>query len=1295
METGLTLAHQPSIVSIPEILPPSLEPGIALALRPVRILENRNPFRPDERRLTEIDPLDNESVGAIVTRAGMQPDEFAISVNGNSLPAEEIWNTAIMPGQEIVLFPKAGGGFLRQIAPMITMLVLSYVLGPTVLGLYPWMASAIAIGGAILVSWALSPGPASQATYSSTYDPTGPKGLAQAGTPVPKFYGKMGWCGNVISSYVSFAGQKAYINVLVCYGWGLASNITNPLINKKPVSDFFDLTYQTRLGSNSQTAIDGFNRTVNGYPQEIDMLVANGPIVVTGTGTDVQGLEITVKFPGGLYSVTNKGNYVTAHFVYKIEYAASGTNNWIAPLWPDQAHMSSIGTDNPNGTVSWPTWNVVPTDRFAGSGLVYAYDSGSHTAGDRWSKTETVTITNLDGSTSTTSATFTGAWERVDSNLDPVLCTQWLEGYCAVSADTISALFDTQCIYGLTAGKWDVRVTKIGWYQDAHGINYTDSNSAQQVSDGWLWNINEVTLSNLTYPNMVLVGLKGLATSQLSGLDIQVQSTIQHGIGADTVLPAALTSYGYDNPAVVAYDLLTNPTYGMGVSASNIDVPAFAAWAAFNDELVTNQDGTQVRRHIFNGGFDQSGDAWSALRTICSMSRAVPVPLGTRYSVALDAPGDPVQLFTVGNIKKGSFQESWLSLDDRCTLLEVEFADAARNYRMDLPVSVMTAADLNSGLAPKTTRTRLIGCTSRDQAWRWAYFHLLSTKLSLRTVQFTAPVEAVCCAFGSIIALQTDVTQWATGGRVQPGSTLSTLNVERPDITFSSGAGWTVSVQHPVVQRGTATILAVSNLTITMTAALPTGRILKLVGPDGTEYIVTGTSTSGATLAYNTGTLAAGQVVTLYDVNVIDNSAVSNVAITPAGPAGQGSAVITVSSPFSAVPTSDSSWAYGQSSGSQPAKLFRVGSIKKSGDFNLEISAVEYNASLYVDPIPAYGEIVGVPNDTAVIANLTLTEQFQNGTLTGSADSSVIAVGWQNQNSAVGANVQVMASSVSSGPTSSPVWQNLGNITGQGCTFVGTLGITYIVQATPMDAKGNSGTSITATITVVASQNAPANVSNFYAQLVGSNTVLKWTAVNPTPDHYEIRYSPDANTPDWDTASVLWDGSGTTWSDGTTGRPGLYMIVAVGPLAAGSVQSVTPSTCSCPPVITYANIFSNVSLPVSPTVVATGLSWSVNAPSSSTIFNIEGALEIVSPTSSSFQVAFALYLDGVAIPSMDGNTWPTRTFLGVASGSVASWPFFYFLSGLTPGTHTLALYGEASISGVQLAQVSYVQTYTG
>jgi predicted phage tail protein len=1182
METSIIPALNPQIVSIAEAAPaPYVLPDLpaTLSLRPVRIIENLNPFHVEERRVIEIAPLDNESAAALVTRAEIHLDDYKCSRNGSLIPDEELWSTAVEPGDELVLFPRAAGGRVWEMISMVALLTLVACFTGVGVGFAGFAAmmgmsgtaagligAAALMGGSMLISWAFSPGQPSSPSWSSTYDPTGPKGLAQPGVPVPKAYGTMGWCGNVISSYVNFDGTDAYINCLVCYGWGQAKNISNVLINQQPISVFSNCSYQVRLGTNNQPPIDGFDRTTNGYPQEIEMLISNGSIVVQGTGTNVQGLDITVKFPSGLYRITGDGNDVPLKVIYKIEVSPHNANTWTSPLFPN--NTQTVATTHSDGSQTWPKWVVVPTDRFAGSGIVYASDNGTHTPGDLWSNTETVSTINVNGSTSNTSATFKGEWQPCDPNLNQALVTNWWQGYRVVENCTFSAFFDTVSVYGLTAGQWDVRITKTAWeWDNNHYIFYSDATSSQTVCDCWLWNINEIFWSNLSYPNMILVGVKALATSQLNGGSIQLMATITHDIGADTVIPAQLSAYEHDNPAIVAYDMLTNPLYGMGIAANMIDVPAFVAWAAFNDQMVTNQDGSQTRRHIFSGTFDQAGDAWHALGIIGGMSRASIIQLGMRYSVILDAPGDPVQLFTVGNTKKDSFTEAWVALDDRCTLIEVDFADAARNYRMDLPVSVMTAADINSGLQPKITRTKLTGCTSRDQAWRWAYFHLMSTKLTLRTIQFSAPVEAVCCSLGSVIAMQSDVVQWAVGGRVQAGSTLNTLSVDRTDLTFATAAGWTVSVQHPVVQRGTVQVQSVSGLNVTMTAALPAGRIVKAVDAPGNEYIVTGYSGSNLTLSGSTGSLAAGNVLTLYDANVIDNMSVVSVAITP----GSG-AVVSISGQFSAVPSKDSAWAYGQSAGAQPAKLFRVVSIKKSGDFAFDIGAMEYNPIIYTDVVPNYGEIVGVPDSSPVITDLTLVEQFQNGTITGSSNSAVVSVGWRNNNTAVGAQVQVQAS----GGT----WNTLGNIQGQSCTFTGTIGTTYNVSATGFDWQGNLlGSPVTGLITVQASTNVPANVTGFSCAINASGLpVLTWAAVTGA-DHYEIRYADSQAYYPWDTAAVLWDGTGTTWTD-TTLRTGVYMIVAVLSVAAGGLQSLTPAYITPypdPPVVTISQSATNTS----------------------------------------------------------------------------------------------------------------------
>jgi hypothetical protein len=1172
METGVTCTDL-SIVSMPA---PAAESSAIVAPSSIRIVEVLNPFQPSQRRVELIKALDNESLGALITRAGLEPEKFNASICGERIEDAEIWRTVPVAGQEVVLFPHTGGraagmiamiglsaimtfltagGYLAAAAGLIDVMLTGGVGAFAVTTGAALLGMALSIGGALLISWALSPGQPSQPAFSTTYDPTGPKGLAQPGVPVPKGYGVMGWCGNVVSSYVSFDGQDAYIYALVCYGFGHALQISNVLINGKPISEYANCSYQVRLGTNNQTPIAGFDQSVNGYAQETQLKVSNGPVTVPGTGTDIQALQITCKFPSGLYRTTNDGNYVPLKLIYLIQVAPHGTDTWQAPFFPNTTQ--EIFTTDPNGNAVYPAWVVVPTDRFAGSGIVYAWDNGSHTPGDVWSGTQTVSTIDMNGDSSDASTTFQGVWQPCDPTLGPVGVTSWTQGYRMVETCNMSPFFDTVSIYGLAPGQWDVQVTKIGYEQDNQNwqIVFADSTDAQHICDIWLWNVNEITLSNLAYPNMILVGVQALATAQMSGADLQVMCDIVHGLGEDTVLPSALASFETDNPAVVAYDVLTNPLYGMGVMPANIDVPAFVAWAEFNDEIVTNQDGSEARRQVFAGVFDQKSDAWKTLQTIGNMSRAAVVQMGMNYSVVIDAPAEPVQLFTVGNTKKDSFKESWLSLDDRCVLIECDFADAARSYRTDLPVSVMTEADINSGISPKPARMQLIGCTSRDQAWRWAYFQLMSTKLTLRTMELTAPIEACCCTPGSVIGVQTDVTQWGVGGRVQPGSTLETVNVERTDLAFGTPGGWTVSVQHPVVLRGTATILTIAGTAITMTAALPTGRILKAVGPDGTEYIVNGYNTtqiSVDTLTPQAATvaLAAGQVVKLYDVNVIDVLPVSNVVVTPASSNGPGGSVVTVAGSFSIAPIPGCAWAYGQSAGSQPAKLFRVTRIDRSGDFNFKISGAEYNAEMYEDVTPNYGQIVGVPNTTPAIKNLTLSEIFQNGLAASSIGASVVAVGWQNGNTAVGGQVMIKAGS--------GAYQLLGNIQGQGCTFVGTQGVTYTVQVTGMDWAGNLlGTPVTATITVVAAANAPANVTGFTGTSGSTSTILSWNAVTGA-DHYEIRYT-TPGAPDWLTAAVLWDGTATTWTD-TTLRTGVYMIVAVSSLATGSVESILPAT---------------------------------------------------------------------------------------------------------------------------------------
>jgi hypothetical protein len=183
----------------------------------------------------------------------------------------------------------------------------------------------------------------------------------------------------------------------------------------------------------------------------------------------------------------------------------------------------------------------------------------------------------------------------------------------------------------------------------------------------------------------------------------------------------------------------------------------------------------------------------------------------------------------------------------------------------------------------------------------------------------------------------------------------------------------------------------------------------------------------------------------------------------------------------------------------------------------------------------------------------------------------VISVGWVNGNTAVGGQVKVQASG--------GAWDTIGNIQGQSCTFTGYVGTTYNVTVTGIDWQGNLlGTPVTASITVVASTNAPASVTGLTCAASGSTLVFNWGAVAGA-DHYEIRYQDSQAYYPWNTATVLWDGTGTTWTDSTI-RTGMYMIVAVGSLASGGLQSIVPTYITpypYPPIVTISQSATNTS----------------------------------------------------------------------------------------------------------------------
>jgi hypothetical protein len=955
-------------------------------------------------------------------------EHLVVSLNGRVLTAVEQEHVLPRPGDYLVVSPAIEGGgvwrTLASVAVMAASIAATYFLGPAGYALMSgvWasvVGGAISIGGNLLINTYMGATPATRSEQPS-WAFSGPQSLASPGVVIPQGYGKF-----------RLDGTDQYINALVCYGFGPARSISDIQINNKSISSYRDVQYWLRYGSNDQTEIPAFNRVVNGYPQSVQVTVSGGPVVVPGTGDLTQALQVDIQMPNGCFYTSSDGNQLPLKLIYKVEYALAGTNNWQGIMYP--ASTQDVVYYKSDGTVDWgqtPKWVLLW--KGGNSSVVLKGDNGTHNPGDAETITETVTCVYASTSTYSSQQTFEGEWQPIDTTLNQVKVDKWYEGWVVYTDDTTQCIYNRTAVYGLAPAKYDVRITKYGTeHGDGTFLSNADTVSARWGQEIWIHNVNEITYQDLNYPNMILVGIRALATNQLSGANINITALIEYGLRTKdlNLLPESLQAYEEDNPACVAADMMLDPLYGggawPGIQPVNIErfIDEWLAWAELNDSLVPDGNGNSIRLHVFNGLFDNEDDLWNQLQTVGRMSRTCIVPMGRDYGVFVNKDDTPVQMFSVGNIALDSFEEVFLDLDERANQVEVEFADATRYYKTNNPIVYMDPADQASGVIVKNVRIRGTGITSPAQAWHLGHYMGLSNKLLLRTGQFDCDIEAIACRPGNVIILQHDVPEWGWGGRTLPGSTATVLNVDRNDLPWDGSTAYNVIALFPDVQRYAGKVTAV--VAVVDSTGLAVGTQVSLSSFDNlqrvTRAVIAGSdcaiqsSTPGkVVISIPPGfTPAVGQAYTLYDTDVLETATVSAVA-----PGPNNTMQLTLGTGFSAAPPDFSVYFYGQP-GSQ--KLARVTCIRRKNDFKATIEWIDKDAGIYAVGTPVVGETSAQVTTAPGVSSLEVAESYQ---LQGGSYVDYAVLTWQP-----GANTAGAAIYGSYAGLSSP--QLLGRVTGQ------------------------------------------------------------------------------------------------------------------------------------------------------------------------------------------------------------------------------------------------------------------------
>lgn len=718
----------------------------------IHVIEVKNPF---ERK------IDNQYyqtyVGGPVTDYVTHADyERVFAVNG--IPVDETY----IPddGDEILVAPKVGKKAFRWILPA-TLVLVGAALGAGIIGgqmLIGWRIglalAATMIGNHMIEKMTKPAVDLTNTEQSNTYGWGTPSTLTGQGYVLPVLYGTVKTAGLMLQRHVVSDGDKQYLSILYCLAQGPVDSITDIKLNGNPLTNYQNCEIETRMGTNTQTVMKNFN---DSYADTALAYELNNDSVwhtVQCDGNDAQGLEITLSFPQGLYHSNDKGNPDWTGVTIEAQYRKVGDTDWIKiPVWNENYTWEPIV---PNGK-SWnwnfqrmygaPAWWQTHWQQDCGTFQGYEVDY-TYT---RRGKTYTVYKTDDDGN-------YIERWTysmTLDEYKNKVIASHNGDG--VIRQKKTDAFYRVYDVYGLDPAQYEVRVR----------CTHKDDTSTRTANKIQWVGITQIIYDDFRYPGKALLGLKALATDQLSGSDPQLTCLISRNLvwvwNPDTKAyeqkPAA-------NPAWAAYDILhqcrkltsvdgKDSFVATGISYENIDYDAFKAWADMCD--ANNID--------FNYLYDSAMKLYDALQYPCRVGYGAIVLIGTKVSCIYDCASDPVQLFTVANIKKDSFGNEYQSTDDRANCIEVSFINKDKNYERDV-LAVYADSYNESDTPQQPTQVELMGCTDVNQAYRYGAYKLRSNKYEIRTVSFEAFADAIACQIGDVILVQEDIMDWGVGGRI-------------------------------------------------------------------------------------------------------------------------------------------------------------------------------------------------------------------------------------------------------------------------------------------------------------------------------------------------------------------------------------------------------------------------------------------------------------------------------------------------------------------------------------------------
>ena len=764
----------------------------------IEIIKIKNPFNPTCRKSEQVIFVPGKRLTEYID----EPDIDYI-LNSNFVEQPEL--TYPSDGDQIVIMPHVGSGF-KKILGMIAMIALSIYTGNISSGL--WTAGKVGLtsylaAGAVMViggklintMFGTKANSLSSEGSSQTYGWDTPSPLSGEGNVIGVTYGECIPAPQILETHIDTVNDKQYLNVLLCGGMGPIDEITDIQIGGNPIANYTDVSYEIRYGTNDQEIIPNFGDTTNNQELSYELSESAWSTQLID-GDNAEGLQVTLEFPNGLYHLNDKGNLKDASVTLAVEYRLQGGTwtNWFG----NGSHISSTSIA---GATCYPaaapaeTWTVTVTKM--GLVVISGSASGKYTA---------IAGAAFDnGKIKFTVPTKQGTYKIVVANNS------------IISAAQNTAVRRSFRIDNITAGKYEVRA-KVTARSAA-------TTSTRDCTTCYWTQLTSIIYDDFSRPNKVLVGIRILATSQLSsGMPSFTWRQKRNTVYVWNPETMAYETRAANNPIWAAYDIYHQCRYlkdintGLyeytvfGVAHTRLD-PYWHEWvecATYADEQVLGTDGTTYeKRFEFDAFFDTAQKRYDAAQQAASVGHATIMPRGNNIGIVCDKPGTMTQVFGEGRTTMSSLQGTFSGIDDRATAVEVVFSDTDNDF-VNTQFMVRSPKWASQTAAQDNpAQLQLFGVKRKSQAYREGMYTLANNLLITQFVDIGTDIDAMVCQYGDIVGLNHTVSKMGiASGRIVEADT-STVTLDKI-VTLTAGQSYQIiiplSVSDVIVKRSTVPV---------------------------------------------------------------------------------------------------------------------------------------------------------------------------------------------------------------------------------------------------------------------------------------------------------------------------------------------------------------------------------------------------------------------------------------------------------------------------------------------------------